>query len=82
MMMREIDPDLLESVSGGSEWIVENNTQDPREAAPGIQNAPAGQDSAGSESGMIGAGFLDRAALQMDRLKGSLTNSAVKKSGS
>ena len=76
MMKRLLDPDMLEAVSGGAEWTLESSSQDKRDAVPGTQSVTAGQ---GADDALIGAGFMDRAALKLDRLKGNLTNDAVKK---
>lgn len=74
---REIDSEELSAVSGGTEWIAEDQVPGETDAFRRTRKEYEDQTPGVSGTDLIGAGVMDRTALSLDRLKESLTKSAL-----
>ena len=70
-------PGELEKVSGGTEWIPEEEVPKTQAASKDTGMPDTTPEVGSTGNGMFGAGILDRAALQLDRMKESMTKAAV-----
>lgn len=74
----KLDLEELAAVSGGSEWILEEEVPGETDAFRTSRKEKEDRTPAAGGTDLIGAGIMDRAALSLDRLRESLTRSATK----